>query len=279
MPIPPSPFVTFIFTGLVAIGFGNNNEYGQVGFQSTAHGHEVKIVINKKLNQTVIGTVANLKFTQETIRNMPNIWVDIEGGVPSTQQRIEKFFSSSAGSPPTDPRDFRYIIDLEDQPFYNRPLTLNSDIFKPGIFFAKGLFYTAALSERPFITTCENTSESRSLLPACLGINIGKVAEYIGVNLYTEHPDQMVVLRSGKEGSEMFRLTPEAGVTYEILVGNNPTPDMIMGGHFLFYYDAISLEPGTPQISLMSLGPDVNYNPYLCSPVCLGISGTVGCKK
>lgn len=257
MPIPPSPFVTFVFTGLVALCFGNNNEYGQFGFHNVTDDHELRIIINKKQNQTVIGTVATYKISHEMLRNMPNMWVDIEGPIPPIQQTVEKYISSNSNSPPLDDLDFRRVVDFEGTAFYNRQLTVNPESFSPSIFFAKGLFFAAHLTERQYITTCVDANGMPVRTPGCGGYSLGRVADEIGVNLYTDHPSQSFVIRVGKDGRELFRLRPEAGVTYEIRVDNGPTPETHRGDHFTYYYDGINLLTGEPRIILSPLGADI----------------------
>src|SRR5262245_29430351 len=257
MPVPPDPTATLYFTGLLAFCFDKENKHCQIGMHSKSKDHELSIRIVKKQPDPAIASVQTLSISHNLIRNTSDLWLDIEGETPPNQQTADPFIVGSFDEPPIDPQDFRHVIDLEGEDFYNRQLKLKSnDVLTPSLFLAKGLFYTAALTTKTFKSLAVGQSESSpggghthgSATPTATGRKLGQLAEYIGANIYLDSEDQAIVLRAGAGGKELLRLKKEEGTTYEIAIENGPTSHSQVGNHFIFYYDAFELSPDEPKI-------------------------------
>jgi len=112
----------------------------------------------------------SLTISHALLRQMPDLWLDVEGE-PSHEQRIaEPFIIGSLNDPPTDPNDFRRVIDLEGEHFYNRPLGVRRDVLRPILVFTEGLFYTATLKSDLYRTVPvapEATTAAAAISTSC----------------------------------------------------------------------------------------------------------------
>jgi len=262
MPIPPSPTITIYFKGLLAFCFGEEFKYCQVGIHTKANGHEVKVSVYKKWENRIVGAVPVLTFSHEMIRRSSDLWLDVEGEAPPKQQTAAPYIVNDQGAAVVDDQDFRHVVDLEGENFYDRPLKIKDGVLTPSLFIGKGLFYTAALTSHGYKTVlapavndqhyhAHPTTEANDHGHVS-GRRIGRIAKDIGANIYLDHPSQAIVLRTGgQEGAELFRLGNEEGVTYEVTIDNGDnglSPPLYPGNHFGFYYDAIDLNPGESKI-------------------------------
>jgi hypothetical protein len=167
-------------------------------------------------------------------------------GDPSPEQRIaEPFIIGSQDDPPTDPNDFRRVIDLEGVHFYNRPLSVRRDVLKPILVFARGLFYTATLKSDLYMTV--PVAPEGTMAPTVAGRSLGLIAEYVGANVYLANT-QALVLRWGRNGQELLRLRKEEGTTYEVWLENVDAGGAVPGSHFSHYYEAFEIRPDEPRI-------------------------------
>jgi hypothetical protein len=193
------------------------------------------------------------------IRGSSDLWLDIEGETPPKQQTAAPYIVNSQGATLIDDQDFRHVVDLEGENFYNRPLKIKDGVLTPSLFIGKGVFYAAALTAHGYKTMladstvndqhhhADPTTEANG--PGHVsGRRIGRVATYVGANIYLDDESQAVVLRVGKkEGAELFRLNKEEDTTYEITIENYDTQTPA-GSDFGYYYDAIELDPGKSRI-------------------------------
>jgi hypothetical protein len=263
MPVSPNPTVTIYFKGLLAFCFGEDFKYCQVGFHTKADGHEVKISIYKKRENRIVGAVPVLTFSHEMIRRSSDLWLDVEGETPPQQQTAAPYIADGQGAAPIDDQDFRHVVDVEGENFYNRPLKIREGVLTPSLFVGKGLFYTAALTSRKYKTVladsavddqhdCSHTITGADSPEQVSGRRIGRIAKDIGANIYLDHPSQAIVLRTGgRDGAELFRLSNEEGATYEVTIDNGDnglSPPPHPGNHFSFYFDAIELNRGESKI-------------------------------
>jgi hypothetical protein len=248
MPVPPNPTVVVRITGLIAFCFDKQFAHCQMGIHSKTDDHELSIRFIKKGPGPEDESEQTMTISHALIRQSADLWLDIEGEPSPKQRTAEPFIADGNDEPPTDPHDFRHVVDLEGEHFYNRRLKIKDGVLTPSVFIRKGLFYTAALTSRRYKTKTISsdgveTSPSR---------RIGQVAADIGVNIYLDHANQALVLRAGsKGGAELFRLANEEGVTYEIIIDNRDnglSPPSQPGNHFAFYYDAIDLDPEESRI-------------------------------
>jgi hypothetical protein len=122
--IPPNPTITIRFTGLVAFCFDRQLEHCQIGIHSKSEDHELKFRFVKKGPGPESRSEQTLTISHALIRQASDMWLDVEGE-PAPKQRTAVFFiAGGKGEPPTDPHDFRHVVDLEGEHFYNRPLKI-----------------------------------------------------------------------------------------------------------------------------------------------------------
>jgi hypothetical protein len=170
--------------------------------------------------------------------------LDVEGE-PSSKKNAEPFIAGRRDEPPTDPRDFRWVVDLEGEHFYNRPLKARRGVLKPILVITTGLFYSARLTSDSYLALPNFPERDRGgMKPPS---ELGHVAAYIGADLCLR-PKQALVLRAGRAGSELLRLEPEEGVTYELAVNNLDKTEATVGRDFGYYYEAFELNQGEPRI-------------------------------
>lgn len=269
--------ITIRFTGLLVFCFDKQRKHCQIGIHSTTDDHELRLRLIKRgpdpeseSEQTRTLNHAQLRQSSEL-----EFWLDVEGD-SLTQQTAEPFIAGRQDEPPSNPQDFRWVIDLEGEHFYNQPLKLRRGVLKPILCVPKGLFYTAELSSEPYLAlpvAATGTKQSRAR-----GRSLGQIAKVVGANIHLTHPNQALVLRAGRNGPELWRLKREEGATYEITVENGDTPQAPPGGDFDYYYHAIELNRGEPKILIEPHGlPSFGGIMSVCSPVGLGMSdGLVG---
>jgi len=267
MPVPPNPTVTIYFKGLLAFCFDAKFKYCQVGVHTKANNHELKVSVYKKRGNRIVSSAPMLRFSHEMIRCSSDLWLDIEGGTPPKQQTAEPYVMSDQGPALVDDQDFRHVVDLEGENFYNRTLNIKDGVLRPSLFIGKGLFYAAALTAHGYKTVLADSTVSdqaphahltteASSLGHISGHRIGRIATYVGANIYLDHESQAVVLRAGKKkGAELFRLVKGEGedTTYEITIENDDTQAPV-GSDFRYYYDAFELNPGEPEILIKPNG-------------------------
>jgi hypothetical protein len=252
MSVPPDPTIKIDFTGLFGFCFNRRLEHCQIGIHSKTDDHELRIHFVKKGPDPESRSEQKLTISHAMIRQASDLWLDVEGDPAPKQRTAERFVAGREDEPPTDPHDFRHVVDLEGEYFYNRPLKIKEGVLTPSIFIRKGLFYTTALTPRRYKTVFADgeSDDSRRL---------GYIAAGVSANIYLDDPRQALVLRAGeKDGAVLFRLdNTEAGVSYEVTIDNGDnglSPPDHPGYHFRFYYDAIDLEPDTPKILIVPNG-------------------------
>jgi hypothetical protein len=268
MPVPEDPTVSILFTGLLVFCFDRRRKYCQIGVLSKGD-HELRMRVVKKGRGLEDGVEQTLTINHALIRQSSELLLDVEGEHSSKQRTAEPFIVGSRDEPPTDPQDFRRVIDLEGEDFYNRPLKVRRGVLTPILFVAKGLFYTAALTSDLY-RTIPVAANGATRTPSA-GHTLGQVAEYVGANIYLTHPNQALVLREGRNGAELLRLNREEGTTYEITFENSDTPQAPAGSDFDYYYDAFELNCGEPKILIEPCGlPALRGSEAPCLPVELG---------
>jgi hypothetical protein len=274
MPVPQDPAVTIRFTGLLVFCFDKRSKICQIGALSKDD-HELRFRLVKRGPDPESESERTLTIPHDLIRWSSDLWLDVEGEPSSKQQTAEPFIAGGLNEPPSDPQDFRWVIDLEGEHFYNRPLKVRRGVLRPILFVAKGLFYAATLTS-DFYQTIPVAADGAARTTTA-GRSLGQMAEYVGANIYLTHPNQALVLREGRNGSEVLRLNGEEGATYEITVENGDTPQAPAGSDFHYYYDAIELNRGEPKILIEPYGlPALRGYPAPCMPVDLGKSDGFG---
>ena len=284
MPVPQDPTVTILFTGLLVFCFDKQSKHCQIGIHSKSDDHELKFHFIKKRADPESESEQRLTISHGLIRRASNLWLDVEGAPSPKQRTAEPFIAGKRNEPPTDPQDFRRVVDMEGKHFYNRPMKVRKDVLRPALFVAKGLFYSATLTSESYRTVPVASNgpdhphkHSREAMEAiATGRDLGQIAEYVGANIYLTHANQAVVLRAGRNGSELLRLKKEEGTTYEITIENGPTDQAPGGNHFGHYYDAFDLDRGEPRMLLEADGISSFGESGTCGPVWLSKSDRLG---
>jgi len=257
MPIPGNSTVTIYFTGLLVFCFNKDKKHCQIGIHSQSDDHELKIRIVKKRDNTFIDSVQNLTIPHHMIREGSDLWLDVESSSPARQHLAERYLVGDYSKPPTDPQDFRHVIDLEGEHFYNRQLKIKKRVLNPSLFVCDGLFYTARLtsvSYQTFVADATGNAHKHGGQGPAIA-SIGKVAAYVGANIYLSDSNEAVVLRAGQNGSKLFSLKRQNDETsYEITLENGPAPNVPAGDHFAYFYDAVDLTSNEPRILVTPTG-------------------------
>lgn len=283
MPLPQNPTITLYFTGLLVFCFDQDNKYCQIGIHSITDDHELKLRLVKKTPDPATGSEQTLTIPHAMIRSAKNLWLNVEG-TPSPKQQAKPFIAGKRNQPPVDPQDFRHVVDLEGEHFYNRRLKIKRGILKPSLFITQGVFYTASLTSQPCqVVTAANDSNhshahtNRSSPAHATGHSLGKIADYVGVNIYLNRSNQAIVLRAGSQsGPEMLRLKKERDTRYEITIDNGPTDHAPTGSHFGHYYDAFMLDRGEPMILIELQGKAVRADSTsVCNAIQLSKSNSM----
>ena len=217
-----------------------------IGVHSITDDHELRFRFVKKGPGPGMESEETLTIGHAMIRRSSDLWLDVEGEPSTEQQAAEPFIAGSRNDPPTDPQDFRRVMDLEGEHFYNRPLKVRRGVLRPILFVAKGLFYTATLTSDLYRTIpVAANGAARTTRRAVIWDRSPNTS---APTIYLTHSNQALVLRAGRNGSELFRLNREEGTTYEITIENGDTPRAPAGSDFRHYYDAVELNPGEPKI-------------------------------
>jgi hypothetical protein len=269
MPVLQDATIKICFTGLLVFCFDKRLKHCQIGVHSKTDDHELRLRFVKRGPDPESQSEQTLTISHALIRQSSDLWLDVEGEPPSDPHTAELFIVGKRDEPPTDLQDFRRLVDLEGEHFYNRPLKVRRDVLRPILFVAKGLFYTATLTSDSYRTV--PAAANGALRTTAAGRNLGQIAEYVGANIYLTHPNHALVLRAGRNGPELLRLKKEDGTTYEITVENGDTPHAPAGSDFHYYYDAFELNRGEPRILLEPYGlPSFGGILTVCGP--LGLS-------
>jgi hypothetical protein len=232
------------FRGLLVFCFDKRRKYCQIGALSKDD-HELRVHLVKRGPDPESESEQTLTMPHGLIRQSSDLWLDVEGEPSPKRQAAEPFIAGRRDVPATDPQDFRRVIDLEGEHFYNRPLKVRSGVLGPILVVTTGLFYSARLTSDSYLALPDVTKRARGATKA-LG-KLGQIAEYIGADLCL-HPKQALVLRAGRNGPELLRLEREEGVTYEVAVENLDKTQATVGRDFGHYYEAFELNQEEPRI-------------------------------
>jgi hypothetical protein len=273
MPVLKDATITIRFTGLLVFCFDKRLKHCQVGVHSKTDDHELRLRFVKKGPDPESYSDHMLTISHALIRQTSDLWLGVEGAPSPKQCTAKPFIVGNRDEPPTDPQDFRRLVDLEGEHFYNRSLKVKAGVLRPILFVAQGLFYTASLTSETYRTV---PIGSKGSTVVTTGGNLGRIAEYVGAKIYLTHPDQALVLRAGQNGSELLRLKREEGTTYEITIENGDTPQAPAGSDFDYYYDAFELNRGEAWILIEPYGlPSFGGILTTCGPIGLSKSNNL----
>ena len=131
-----------------------------------------------------------------------------------------------------DDRDFRWIVDLEGEEFYNNPLSIKTALLGPIIGIPTGMFYTRTKTG-PFLRKQGDRAFE----------DFGSIADDIAVDIWLDYG--AAILKA--DNSELLRLKKEPHTTYELIIENTPFHRQLLSStadHFHYYYDLIGEQEG-----------------------------------
>jgi hypothetical protein len=266
MPVPQDRALTIYFTGLLVFCFDKSRKLCQIGVHSKTDDHELRLRFVKKGPDPESESEQTLTIGHNLIRRASDLWLGVEGGLSMKECAAEPFIVGRLDESPTDPQDFRRVVDLEGKHFYNRRLKMRGGVLRPILVVQQGLFYTAALTSELYRTVAVDSNGAT--VATATGHSLGQIAKYVGANICFSHPNHALVLRAGRNGSELLRLEREEGVTYEIMIDNGDAPQAPVESDFYYYYDAFDLNRGEPRILIESYGlPSLGGRYTNCGPV------------
>lgn len=163
----------------------------------------------------------------------------IEFKVDEPRRSDVKYFQM--GGPRDDPRNFRLILDLEDDFYKGVQLKKRRDIFGPRIRVEDTLFYTLCASTKSFTRVETTPPQSNPTL-------LGRVARLVGGNIYVKsHGSVTMKLKNAPS----VVMQPSDGKFF-VLIDNG-----CAGCHdndFHLYYDTFEQPAKTPRFDVV--GPD-----------------------
>ena len=183
--IPPDPTVRIIFHGLLSFFFDGNRRC-QVGVpnitqglpQQHAHPHEFEVNV-----WTILGgqcppipvsfPIGNPKLVQKvdiTVTNPQQL-----DGVYVYEKDPQNAFDRLDPHGDNDPKDWRWVLDVESNLMYPTGVTESPDTLNPSVFINNGLFYTYYKTKSTFLLHPSDSSGDK---------RIGNYAEILACNIY-----------------------------------------------------------------------------------------------
>ena len=220
------PSLTIVFRGLMVFHPDPEGQYFQVGILPAPE-HEFRMEVLEKSPEGVssfsvpLGQFGNAK---------PDLW-SLEFA-SSTKQGISLYQNGPFDRKRAvgDERDFRWVVDLEGREFYNHQLATNTNQLDFILQLTSGEFYTKNKTLPWMRKKADRTFQY-----------FGSVADEVATDVSLEDGD--MVLRSGKSGTEIFRLNQKPDTTYEIVIENAFVGEHHMAAsvnHFHYYYGLIA---------------------------------------
>jgi len=246
--------VTVVLRGLMVFHPDPAREYFEAGVL-TAPGHQFRVEVREKTSSGV----STFSVPLPLLNNVVNDSWSLE--FTRAQKRGISFFQSGAFNRQAgigDPKDFRWVVDLEGSEFYNEQVRIKENQLGPIVRMTSGEFYTKGRSRPLMRRQGDGTFQL-----------FGSIADEIAADLPIKGGD--VVLRSTKSGKEILRLPRKPATTYEIIFENLPVTDGHMAtmvgssDHFQYYYHVIA-KPKTEWFEFKIAAPGANVagdsNPF-----------------
>lgn len=255
MPLDNNATVSFCFTGLGLICINKDGKL-QVGIlECPDHRHELVVDIQG------ITTTSDNDLTSEVIPHQLNFDQNL---------RIEAVNPSSPGAKThpedkgpldrkngqADPRDYRWIVDLEGEAFRNQPvvfppLVKDPIAIKPVITISDGVLYSEQRTDKQFFSVPTEAQVTSSELNEDAPNFLGNVAFKVGFDIVCEDkPESGVLFKNGAGDKPLLELRREMdGKQYSqflITVKNECDIRSNPDGHsdHTLYYKAVSYQGG-----------------------------------
>jgi hypothetical protein len=238
------PTVTICFAGLEIFCISKKNEFQAAVVQCPDH----KLVINvQEITLDENGEPIESKLLSHSLDEQRNIKVTAEK--PGTSG-VEKYENRSLEFDPErdlgDPKDFRWIIDLEGEKFGGQKLELKPHHsvampkkLGPVITVSHGKVYTEKRSDEKFAVISVNNGVRQPEF-------LGRIAHRIGVDIRCDDQNGGAVSLSNAGGKNSLSLKAEPNKRYLITFDNLcPPSDELRGGtDFRYIFDAVSNQNG-----------------------------------
>lgn len=247
----PQTLATVSFEGLGLFCINERKECELGVLDSAGHRRVLRILKNSiEINQQVLdlGDFIKIEVTNP-----------VKNGVELYHNNNVRFERESDQG---DPKDFRWMIDLESELYHGRSVVIDpgrSQLLHPIFFITSGLMYTLARDgeEHPSARVRWDDAAARRFTSHTPDRDdfrlVGKVGHMLGVDLLTENPADSKVMFSlvneegyAISGGPTFELEGGTDVKYEIIIGNVCPEEMDCGEmpedetDFRFYYNVIS---------------------------------------
>jgi len=271
---PPNnpPDVLLLFHGLFWFTFHGKDEC-EIGIHNTTQGHLIPHLHPHELDITIWEITGSGTDQRKCTKQAPPIHIGNPKTIEGIHIDVIKPTSASTGvyvyekkgpfSRPdsnNDPRDWRWVLDFEQAPFYPGGIKLKPETVNPVISINHGLFYTL-----------HKTTSTFDLLPGSgAPIPIGNVAQYIGANIFLEHDGEvrLTVRHSFPHPPTGRTLEWKSGTRYQIDITNDcfkaqshckfedpaHATNKKKRNDFYLYYDCFDVPRGSHEIGLKKSG-------------------------
>jgi len=249
MPLDNNATVSFCFTGLGLICINKNNGKLQVGLLDCPdHRHELVVDI-QAISQTPEHELVS-ELVSHQLGFDRNLSIEVvnpaQPGITKYQNGNNQF---NRRDNQTDPRDYRWIVDLEGPAFRNQPIAFPPLIkdpisIKPVITISDGILYTQQrTSSHFFALPTEEAANSQAFNQNSPGY-LGPVAFKIGFDVVCEDkPESGILFKNDSDGGTLLELRKgPVGKKYMITVMNECDfqGDVSGASDFTLYYKAVS---------------------------------------
>jgi hypothetical protein len=261
-PVHAEALVTVAFDGLGLFCVTDDNKC-EIGIMRSPADHELGMLIRRTApTEHVFAELPSLEHnikievshpTQPGIEPYRNYNYQVNGQAEAFDRTLDK----------GDPKDFRWMIDLENPPFHNGAITFGADpssqqpkVLKPVITVPTGTMYTLEKVGPDQATSRVRFDDGA---PPNDQVFVGKVGHALGIDMLCQAIDESKLIISNVDangqaipGMPRIELPGGAGVRYEIAIRNlctdcPPDPQIgipATGTDFRFYYDVVHHQGG-----------------------------------
>jgi hypothetical protein len=215
MPVPSSPNVTVLFSGLLILRFDPSNEFCEVGVLRDTPDHRLSIIVREKRGKAPAATI------WRQLGNLDDeLWLDVQG----LSRRVEMYkvdpdtplhrATPGAGQD----QDIRWAIDLSSSEFHNTPsIKIRPEAISPKMYLTKGLFHTALRTDPTSVRSIKRKGGGKP------DLELYRIASVIGANIYYDVEGGLAFLQMGGDEDARLELPAKTEYTsYEIIVDNSP---------------------------------------------------------
>lgn len=197
-----APAIRLLFDGLMTICFDSIQSQCQIGIPRDAPNHNLTI----KVERIFAGETKTI--TTLTGFDTKEISFELSGGETGIKTYQKGNFVGNDLE--DDPRDFRWVVDLEGPEFHNRKLSIKDGAFRQFINLKSGVFHSRLLSDLDIDIKKHATGKV---------LKSRKVSTITGVNIDLQ-PGEKFFMHYGKQNKQTLELEAESDVTYTLTLDN-----------------------------------------------------------